>query len=318
MSYEIQVINTAEPDVPDDLLVCCSSFEKRSVVVAGLLADGYRCVRSAVLDYGPSPELRGTEGLSQPGVLAARLREVSAVAPEVIACARGDASRGVAEVDRVLRRIGVPRVVRNITVDISSLNKQYQLCLLRLLDSSRRFGKLQVVYTAPGEYKPKMLTKGVLRITSVPGCEGTFDPRKRKALITFLGFDRDRALCVWNHLEPEKTIPIVGFHGTRPTWTARAREHNASLLSKPGVAEPLVFPCYDPFEVWRRLADLYGELAAEFNVAIMPLGTKPQVLGLFLLLSKTLANVKVIYPVPFRYTKYYTERGVGATYRYDL
>ena len=101
-----------------------------------------------------------------------------------------------------------------------------------------------------------------------------------------------------------------------PLWYSAAAKHNQSLLSQKGVDAPIKLPCYDPFKVWFNLSQLVMELSNKYNVYIIPLGTKPQVLGLFLLTSRDLANVRLVYPVPFRYTKYYSTRGVGQTYEY--
>ena len=230
-----------------------------------------------------------------------------------ICCDRADPSRGVAELNRRLRSVLGDARGGSATLDITSLTKQYQLLLLRLLESVLGLSGVQVVYTPAGQYKPRMLTKGVRHIGLVPGFEGEFSPRKKKALITFLGFDRYRALCVWNAIEPERTIPIVGVDEARPGWVSKALAHNVSLLRRRGVDQAIELPCYDPFAVWSGLTAIYSDLAKQHNVFVMPLGTKPQVLGLYLLAARTLANLRVIYPLAGEYTKNYLDRGVGDT-----
>jgi hypothetical protein len=298
----------------DRLLVVCASFEQRCTALADRFEDSYRCETSVIVDYGSVLEGRGRIGDGHAAsVWDSRLQALCSTPVIRVSCNRADPSGGVAELSRRLRPVMGGASGGPVTLDITSLTKQYQLLLLRLVESVLGLSPVQVVYTPAGQYKPRMLTKGVRQIGVVPGFEGEFSPRKKKALITFLGFDRDRALCVWNAIEPERTIPIIGVDEARPGWVEKALAHNASLLRRPGVDQPIELPCYDPFAVWAGLTAVYFELARNHNVFVMPLGTKPQVLGLYLLAVRTLANLRVIYPLAGEYTTNYLDRGEGDT-----
>lgn len=219
----------------------------------------------------------------------------------VVQCMRKSPLDGIGQLEQYLDRKCDQNP--NGLIDISTLTRFYLLELLRLLQQKKGYlNNATLLYTSV-KYGSGKLTKGVRNITTMPHFRGYLNPSLPTTLISFLGFESDRALGVLEEYEPELTFGLI----TDPpegleNYEERAREENKLLLSRPGV-KTIKIPAYKPKEVNDRLNMLYqqvSETRKELNFVVVALGTKPQTLGLYDFWSSH-RDIRITYAYPEKY-----------------
>ena len=296
---------------PDDLFICCASFEQRCLSSALRMSVNYRTNFSIIFVIEDSLDKKqaDTNLNSLKSMLGAR----SSKGIFVISCGRDSPNEGISQLKHIWDQCR-PRDNENsfITIDISGFTKIYLLQLLHYLVIELKLGLPRMLHTTQ-TYLPNKLTVGVSQITTVPSFFGSIDVKKEKVLIMFLGFEAERSLTVWKHFSPVKTIALI----TNPprdgnlNYLKYAEKNNSYLLSQPSV-EVRNVPADNPYAVKKVLEGICNELSGSYNVIIGPFGTKPQVIGLFLFWLEY-PKVQVAYSHPTEYTKSYLLRKPGPT-----
>jgi hypothetical protein len=198
-----------------------------------------------------------------------------------------------------------------ITVDISGFTKVYLLGLLHFLVAELNLGIPRILHTTQ-TYAPSRLTQGVTQISTVANFFGGINMEKETVLVLFLGFEPERALSVWKHFNPVRTIALITTpRQGNPDYLRYAEKNNAFLLSQPTV-EVRHTPADNPYAVRNVLEAIHDETKGTYNMAIGPFGTKPQTVGVFLFWLEH-PKVQVVYSYPVEYTKSYLKRKTGAT-----
>ena len=296
---------------PDDLFICCASFEERCLACASRMDPSYRTDFSIIFAIEEPLYKKQVENnlYSLKSMLGAR----SSKGIFIISCQRDNPVEGIAQFRNIWNRCR-PRDLENpfITIDISGFTKIYLLQLLNYLIIDLKLGLPRMVHTTQA-YLPTKLTRGVTQITTVPSFFGSLSLDKQTVLVLFLGFDPERPLAVWKHFNPVKSIALI----TNPprygnlNYLRYAEENNSHLLSQPSV-EVRNVPADHPYAVRKVLEDIYGDIKGSFNMAISPFGTKPQTVGIFLFCLEH-PRVQVVYSFPIKYTMSYLRRKPGPT-----
>ena len=296
---------------PDDLFICCASFEERCLSSAGTMGVDF-LTKYAVIFMVEDPQFK-QEIEHNMYRLQTELRKKTTEGVFVVTCQRANPVEGVNQLGNILKQCKLSIDAGPfITIDISGFTKLYLLELLNYLVDEEKLGMPRILHTTQ-KYLPTRLTRGIEQITTIPKFYGSPSLEKETAMVLFLGFEPDRALSVWKQYNPAKTIALIANppRTGNPDYVKYARENNADLLSQPSVTVRDV-PADNPQSVKDVLKSIYGELEESYNMVIGPFGTKSQVVGVFLFCAEH-RKVQVIYSFPATYTKSYLKRQPGAT-----
>ena len=296
---------------PDDLFLCCASFENRCLAGAAKMGTNFRVRFSVIFAIEDERYQRLVD--TNLYRLQAQLAKRTAEGVFVIRCQRDDPIEGISQLKGIWDRCR-PKDLDEpfITIDISGFTKVYLLGLLHYLVAELNLGIPRIIYTTQ-TYSPTRLTHGVEKIDTVANFFGSISIDKQTILVLFLGFEPERSLAVWKHLNPARTIALI----TTPRqgkidYLKYAEKNNAYLLSQPSV-EVRNSPADNPYAVRKMLEAVYDETKGSFNMVIGPFGTKPQTVGVFLFWLEH-SKVQVVYSFPSEYTKSYLKRKAGPTF----
>jgi hypothetical protein len=308
---EIKSLTRLNERGPDDLFICCASFEERCLSSTATMGADFLTKFAVIFVFEEPPYNKQVEhNMFQ---LQTQLRKKTTEGIFVISCQRENPLEGINQLEDILRQCklktdGGP----HITIDISGFTKIYLLELLHYLAIVKSLAIPRLLHTTQ-RYLPTKLTRGIEQITTIPNFFGSPSLEKATVLTLFLGFEPERALAVWKQFNPAKTMALI----TNPPrygnldYLKYAQQNNANLLSQPSV-EVRDVTADNPYAVKNVLETIYEETKDTFNMVIGPFGTKPQVVGVFLFCLEH-RKVQVVYSFPATYTRSYLRRQPGPT-----
>jgi hypothetical protein len=296
---------------PDDLFICCASFEERSISGTTRLSPSYRARYSIV--FVIEEPFYNKEVSTHLVKIQTELSRHTSEGVFIIRCQRDNPADAIGQLKGVWIR-AKPKDMDEpfITLDISGFTKIYLLQLMHFLVAEQNLGIPRVIHTTQS-YAASRLTRGVEQITTVPNFFGAISFEKPTLLVLLLGFEPERCFSVWKHFNPIRTIALISNppRDGQVEYLEFAEKSNASLLSQPGV-ERRDMPPDDPWGVRLSLENIYHEIRDSYNVVIGPFGTKPQTIGVFLFCLEH-PKVQVVYSFPTSYTHSYIQRQAGDT-----
>jgi hypothetical protein len=296
---------------PDDLFICCASFEERCVSSALRMGADFR-TRFAVVFVIEEPVYKKQVDTNMYR-LQSELGKKTGEGIFIISCQRDNPIDGVNQLKNIWEKCKPKNSEEPfITVDISGFTKIYLLELFHYLVIEMNLGIPRILHTVQ-TYLPGRLTRGVEQISTAPNFFGTASLEKQTILVLLLGFEPERALAVWQHYNPAKTITLIT---TPPQYGSMdyleyARKNNAYLLSQSSV-EVRNVSADNPYAVKDSLETIYNDTKGSFNMVIGPFGTKPQAVGVFLFCLEH-PKAQVVYSFPVNYTRSYLQRRPGPT-----
>ncbi|MFC1941687.1 hypothetical protein ACFLWU_00520 [Chloroflexota bacterium] len=310
-AVEVKSLSRLNERGPDDLFICCASFEERCLSITTKMGADF-LTKFAIIFVVEEP-LYQKQVEQNMFRLQTELRKKTTEGIFVISCQRENPVEGVKQLGDILKQCKLQAAGGPfITVDISGFTKIYLLELLHYLAIDKDLGIPRILHTTQ-KYLPTRLTRGIQQITTVPNYFGSPSPDKDTALVLLLGFEPERALAVWNQTNPARTIALI----TNPPrdgnldYLKYAKQNNAELLSKPSV-EVRDMPADNPHAIKNMLVKIHEEIQDSYNMVIGPFGTKPQVVGVFLFCMEH-HKAQVIYSFPATYTRSYLRRQPGET-----
>lgn len=205
-----------------------------------------------------------------------------------------------------------------IVIDISVFTKRHLLMMLGWLDDSGLWDRLYVVYSEPGDYLVSEfvpLSFGLKSLQPTPGFSACPDLSRPVHLVMFLGYEGDRALAVYEQIQPLRTTLAVPHPPYKPDWAGRTERFNRDLLALAGAQAVLRVDALDPDGASAALAEVLG-VSGRNNYAgiVCPLGTKPQTLGIYDYVRKTDDPPAIVYAGPLRHNHTFYSEGVGKTW----
>jgi len=296
---------------PDDLFICCASFENRCLAAPSKMGTNYR-VRFSVIFVIDEPRHQDLVD-SNLYKLQALLSRRTAEGVFVIRCQREDPVGGIGQLKSIWPRCH-PKDKEEpfVTLDFSGFTKVYLLGLFHYLVAELNLGFPRILHTTQS-YAPSRLTQGVEQITTVANFFGSISMEKETVLVLFLGFEPERALAVWKNFNPTKTIALITTpRGGNLEYLRYAEKNNLQLLSQPTV-EVRNVAADNPYAVRNVLEGIYDETKGSYNMVIGPFGTKPQTVGVFLFWLEH-PKTQIVYSFPIEYTKSYLKRKTGPTF----
>ncbi len=296
---------------PDDLFICCASFEDRCLSSTLLMGIDYRT--NFAIIFVIAEQLYKKQVDTNLYRLQSELGKRASKGIFVISCQRENPTDGISQLKNIWKECK-PRNPEEpfVTIDISGFTKIYLFELLHYLVIELNLGIPRIIHTTQ-RYLPTKLTQGVEQITTVPNFFGSPSLEKQTLLILLLGFEPERSLAVWKHFNPAKTIALI----TNPPrygnldYLKYAQENNSYLLSQSSV-EVRDMSADNPYAVKKVLEAIYHDTRESFNMVIGPFGTKTQAVGVFLFCLEY-PKVQVVYSFPVKYTRSYLQRKSGPT-----
>lgn len=298
----------------DDIFIVCASFEERTTEVIEKLDKNYGVENSFVFKYDEKNRTN-LRDINFEKLMEMLKKNSESVSP--IICNHHDPLDGINKFQELCK---IKRTVfknKNITIDITTFTKQYLLVLLKFIEIQNS-KSVRLLYTEPEDYAikwKKPLSHGLVDMVSVPTYGGHFYSEKESLLILLLGYEGDRAYGIWERLSPHKTIILIGKPSFRDSWEGRVETLNKKLISKLPKDSIKYIPTLDPFAVGKNLDELIEQFKQNFNIAISPLGPKPQVVGCYLSIRKYF-DVQVIYAIPKFHEEEYFSKKVGEIWEY--
>lgn len=296
-----QSIGPIEEGKPDDLFVACVSFEPRCTYAASILdKNTYRARSVLLLRYHGDGELKDRSEHE----LLGYLKNVDL-----------SGSLGVTYFDKyeVEAFYGFLRTLckgsatlQRVTIDITTLTKQYLLILLQCMRRMLPESKIRLLYT-PGVYASnEVLSWGIKEVCVLPylGGIGSESSHKR-ALALLLGYEGERAYGILRYVEPTFTLALVANPPTHPGDDIPSRKKNRIILKDPRTVVAEVSALW-PDETQKILRQWYEKPEyKDYMWYISPLGTKMQTVGVYLFFESLPpdSRAEVVYASPLKYNK---------------
>jgi len=177
---EVQRLTRLNEYGPDDLFICCASFEERCLSSASRMGIDYR-TNFAIIFVIEEP-LYKKQVDTNLFKLQSELGKRTSKGIFVIACQKENPVDGISQLKNIWKQCQ-PRNSEEpfITIDISGFTKIYLLELLHYLVIELNLGIPRIIHTTQ-TYLPTKLTRGVEQITTIPNFFGSISWEKKTVL----------------------------------------------------------------------------------------------------------------------------------------
>lgn len=293
----------------DDYLFCTASFEERCLKgIQKLITSGYKTKRGIIFLYN-SPNLKDLRDKNIK-LLDEIVNKISIYKSELIDCDIYEPHSGIKDLEQISVAYGLFSNITNCSIDSSTFTKKHLLLLMKYLDNKNCLIN-NVLYTRTKRDIFTNLTEGVNTVKTVPGFAGKIAMYKPTVLMMALGFESDRAMAIWNDIEPCMTIAIVGSFRDNPKWENKLKKVNSDLLNRDTV-RTIIEDCSNPNKTIELIINEYNNIKSQYNLCIAPLGTKAQTLGIYEAVALN-PEIQIFYSCPDKYLENYAKRGAGNT-----
>jgi hypothetical protein len=207
----------------------------------------------------------------------------------------------------------------SIILDISVFTKRHLLMMLRWLDDEGLWDRLAIVYSEPEDYEVSPyipLSFGLSSLQQIPGFSACPNLSRSIHLVLFLGYEGDRALAVYEHIQPMRTTLVISHPPYNPEWTGRTEKCNIYLINLVGEDHVKKVDPIDPDETKAALVRIFDECDkwGEYAKIVCPLGTKPQTLGIYNYVRECSDPPAVVNASPLRHNHEFYTQGIGVTW----
>jgi hypothetical protein len=169
--------------------------------------------------------------------------------------------------------------------------------------------KFRIIYTKGIYSENEPLTWGVKDIMILPHYGKKWRDMKNSVLVLLLGYEDDRAYGIKEYIDPFKTIAVIADPPTYLGADKPSKVFNAAILNDPEAIK-ITISAMDPLETKNKLSELYkSEEYENFGFFIAPLGTKMQVVGVYLFFEEEInpnmgaARAQIVYSHPAKYNE---------------
>jgi hypothetical protein len=298
----------------DDIFICSASFEERCIGVHRLF-DNYIYQRGFVF----ADQRGGTTAKKHLRKIAEASKSAGPL--ELIEYSESDPTNSLVVFEQELLGLGLDPKAAVITIDISTFNKRHLLMLLKQLDDHGYWESLRIIYTEPQDYVTDLylpMSSGIRQINPVPGFVNTQPLNKPILLIVMLGYEGDRAIALFNNLDPNETILIVPKPAFHSEWEGRTESMNRDLLILLGDDNVRFADSRDSAKVVSQISKMLENESMynleDWGCCFTPLGTKPQVLGLYLFWRMHPNKFSILYAQPLKHNELFNSTGIGRTW----
>lgn len=310
---ELKTIKNFYEDKPDDVFICCTSFEERCLGVIKKFED-YTYSNGFIFKYTDQDEkTRGN--LSK---IKDKLSKIGSF--KEIESSEDCPSHSISELTKDINKLNLNPDNGVITIDITTFTKRHVLLLLQAIDNLGLWKLVRLLYTEPEDYNTERsipMSFGIKQIDTIPGFVSSQALNKPKLCVIFLGYENARAMALFNNLEPNETVLIIPRPAYKEEWENRTEYINRDLIKLVGGDKIRYLDSRNPYKVYSGLRKLFyhGEWDLDnWNCCISPLGTKPQLIGLYQFWREYPCNFSIIYGQSMRFNKDFYSGGIGRTW----
>jgi len=302
----VSEIEQIESDKPDDLFICSTSFEERCINSVQHLKDEYTARRCLIVRYLAEDQ----DGLREKhhSIIFNRLYHHTEN-KKGITTIFFDKYDQYSSWDSLKNYCKDLASLERITIDITTFTKSYLLNLLGYLRDRYPKAKFRIIYTKGIYSENEPLTWGVKNITILPHYGRKWRDLKNSVLVLLLGYEDDRAYGIKEYIDPLKTIAVIANPPTYLGADKPSKVLNAAILNDPETIKINV-SAMDPLETKNKLSELYkNNEYKNLGFFIAPLGTKMQVVGVYLFFEKEInpdmgaARAQIVYSHPAKYNE---------------
>lgn len=292
-------VGTIRPQQPDDLFIVCASYEPRSIAVAKVLADDYRCHRAIL--YCNKEFHRGRRGEPARKNLA-RLQEIFTACSDEYRIVEGswlDPSIQLLKMREALSSFeAIDGQGPSVTFDITTFNREALLMTAGLLRTSAE-SAIRIVYVSPNDFG-EWLSRGFREVRNVVGFAGVQNPSLPTLVIILHGFEPERSAKLIDEHEPSKVLIGIGSPAMSKYFYERSISEKEKLALSRQEVEEFQFPTYDIEECTELLSQVIQPYLSRYNVVLSPLSTKISALAA-MLVAERFPQIQISYCLPGEY-----------------
>ena len=290
-------------------LVLCTSDEERCAAVASKMKGGTPSA-VIVLDYCGSGNRWALE------YITSKAFDGGVERLNVVKCTGTDA------VDRLRQQIDaiqkeMASTERELVIDFSVMPRPDLWLLLRWIVDAKLWDRTVFVYSEPEDYssvKSIPLSCGLQEIQTLVGEAGVADCSRPLHLVMQLGYEGDQALAVYEETQPARVTLLIPHPPFRSEWIGRTQKFNSHLLGLVGEDACLLVDAIDPEVTANVVKEIVAERRFGESTIVCPLGTKPQLLGLFSAAVSLSEEPALLIPKPLRAASVARAKGVGQSW----
>lgn len=263
----------------DDVLILAASWESRCLGVSRILGN-FSCKKILLAIYDGDSAQRETNI----GELEKNLSGVGEL--KKLAALHSDPLSNVIEMVAAIRTLGLNHPPR-VCIDVSTFTRKHLMQLLLGLDSEGYLTSCRFFHTEPHDYDTNdngSMVEGVSNVQAIEAFAGWNAASKDSVLTIFLGYEGNRALALWELIEPNQTLVVIPDPPYRPEWKGRTEDQNRYLLSSIPRSNIHYSSATEVDDTERLLENILksGSFSLpKYKYQIAPLGTKAQTIGLY-------------------------------------
>lgn len=276
-----------------DMFICSASFEDRCTKVTDEISASARPEYSFLFVDTATYNLKVGVNLRE---MEKKLKKISKEIA-IIKCDFNKVEQAVSIFKKACLELGLQLKNKVIFVDDSTFTKALLLGLLPVVDNGRNY--VRNYYTEVGDYGIRQ-SYGDYKIQPINQFRGNFFSNKKDLLVIFVGFEGDRTKSAIEQIDPDSTILLIGGDAKRD-WVRRALKTNKSIKGKE--IELQYTTSLDNEKVYEYLVQVYNKYHDNYNITILPIGSKIQVLGIYEF-QKEFPDVKILTAPPEDHSNY--------------
>jgi hypothetical protein len=206
--------------------------------------------------------------------------------------ASGDSCKLVREQVRQLLESVEGEIVR-VFIDYTSMTRSWYAGALEALQSVQNKKLIECVFSySPAKYTSPRGSSPNAVVGPLPGFCGLDVPDKPSALIIGLGYERDRALGLFQYVDPAIAFAFYTDPVLEPQFLDVIEANNATILNLLPKENIYTHPLADLQRTGDLLLSLCSALRDDYRIILAPLGVKPFSL-ICLLLATRFRNIDV-------------------------
>ena len=306
-------INIAPGGYLKKIFITCASFEDRCLGVPQLFSQDYAIDKAFIFVY-EDPSKKREENLEK----LAHFVATKGDGFSRIQTAEGDPIPAISVLHKELKEYQIREKQFAIDLDITTFTKRHLLLLLKAIDDLELWDHLRILYTEPQNYVADLylpMSMGLRSLSPISGFISTSSPTLPELLVIFLGYEGDRALAVYENIDPEDTVLVIARPAYHDEWNGRTEAMNRSIIQMIGKGKIEYAHAIDPSKVTetlRRIQEKYNP--AKWRWVIVPLGTKPQTLGIYYFWRENPNMFSLIYAQPLKHNEAFFSTGIGKSW----
>ena len=295
------------------IFLTCSSHEPRCLGVIQQLGS-WKPVATIIFHYDDVNPKRETNHKAMEGDL-----QTCGIGVRCLPFTETDAVRSLHDNMDELRNLLQHHHNAPVVLDISVFTKRHLLMMLRWLDDGGAWERLILLYTEPDDYDVSAfipLSFGLSSLEQIPGFPAAADLSRPVHLALFLGYEGDRALAVFEHIQPIQCSLMIPHPPFKSEWAGRTEAFNTDLIATVGSASTVLVDAVDPRLTKQALENVWGDGKKRSTHAkvVSPLGTKPQTVGVYAYVRNCMDAPAVVYASPLRHNHEFFSHGIGKTW----